>query len=418
MNYNKNKTRVEQLFNAEELNRQTFFLKSILYLIFSLSGIYFITRLFQNNTTLILSIVLVIINLFSIILILLLKKGFLKVSSNITIIILWLSFAFLAFMFGGIYDGAIMAITFVIMISSILLKKISTLIISILSLAYFWFLYYVMANGLKEFQTISPIMTVRDITVIFLGFISVFLFYQRSVRKSLTQIANLLYQKEIDSEKIISTEKSYREIFNSVDDGIFVHDANNGKIIDVNQSACFMFGYTKDELLNKDVEVLSACEEGYTRENAIKKISQSANNPLKFEWRSKRSDNSIFWSEIQLSHSHILGEKRILAVVRDISTRKSIEAELTMARDLAENSSKLKTSFLQNMSHEIRTPMNAITGFACLLSEPDISQEKLNNYTNIINASSAQLLSIVEDILTVSRIETGQETINEKPINI
>jgi len=88
---------------------------------------------------------------------------------------------------------------------------------------------------------------------------------------------------------------------------------------------------------------------------------------------------------------------------------KAQNEDLLKAKDKAEESDKLKTSFLQNMSHEIRTPMNAISGFSGFLTNPKLSEEKKTTYVTIIQNSCTQLLSIVTDILTISALETNQE---------
>ncbi|MBN2663592.1 MAG: response regulator [Bacteroidales bacterium] len=98
--------------------------------------------------------------------------------------------------------------------------------------------------------------------------------------------------------------------------------------------------------------------------------------------------------------------------------RKKAEEELIKAKEKAEESDKLKTAFLHNISHEIRTPMNAICGFSDLLSNPNLTQEKRNNFTTIIQKSSNQLLSIVTDIVTISTIETKQEKLNIEKVCI
>ncbi len=84
-----------------------------------------------------------------------------------------------------------------------------------------------------------------------------------------------------------------------------------------------------------------------------------------------------------------------------------INEELEKARKKAEDSDKLKSAFLANMSHEIRTPMNGIIGFSEMLEDPDITIEKRNQYSKIITQSSHQLLAILNDILDLSKIETG-----------
>ncbi|MDA3955029.1 MAG: response regulator [Bacteroidales bacterium] len=98
--------------------------------------------------------------------------------------------------------------------------------------------------------------------------------------------------------------------------------------------------------------------------------------------------------------------------------RKKADEEIINAKEKAEESDRLKTSFLLNVSHEIRTPMNGIMGFSKLLQKPGNSLEKSNRYTSIIVDSGNQLLSIIDDILDVSKIETGQIDLFEEEINL
>jgi PAS domain S-box-containing protein len=94
------------------------------------------------------------------------------------------------------------------------------------------------------------------------------------------------------------------------------------------------------------------------------------------------------------------------------------EKELLTAKKKAEESDHLKTAFLNNMSHEIRTPLNGILGFTNLLTDPEISYEEREYYARIINQSSNQLLSIIDDIINISTIEAGQEKINEAETDV
>ncbi len=97
---------------------------------------------------------------------------------------------------------------------------------------------------------------------------------------------------------------------------------------------------------------------------------------------------------------------------RDITQKKKAEQELISAKLKAEESDRLKTAFLHNVSHEIRTPMNAIIGFSSLLNEPDLLESDRQQYTEIIFQSSNQLLSIINDIVDVANIESGQVKVN------
>ncbi len=108
----------------------------------------------------------------------------------------------------------------------------------------------------------------------------------------------------------------------------------------------------------------------------------------------------------------------IMGIFKDVSDLMRIENELKEARDRAEESDRLKTSFLANMSHEIRTPMNGIVGFANLLRDPDLSEDKRDLFLKHIDHSSNQLLNIIDDIIDISKIESGQLKISNKPVRI
>ncbi|MBP7462130.1 MAG: response regulator [Candidatus Delongbacteria bacterium] len=122
----------------------------------------------------------------------------------------------------------------------------------------------------------------------------------------------------------------------------------------------------------------------------------------------------------------------IVSIIRDISEQKTAQLgleknyqelkrlndELTEAMKRAEESDRLKTAFLQNLSHEIRTPMNGIIGFAHLLNQSKIGDDKKQYYLQMIFDNSRQLMTILNDTITISRIDTGQEQLEYESVDL
>lgn len=109
---------------------------------------------------------------------------------------------------------------------------------------------------------------------------------------------------------------------------------------------------------------------------------------------------------------------RFVFIHENITERKKTEEELITAKDKAEEGDRLKSAFLANMSHEIRTPMNGILGFAELLKEPDLTGDLQMEYVDIIEKSGIRMLNIINDIIDISKIESGQMKVTIAETNI
>jgi PAS domain S-box-containing protein len=130
----------------------------------------------------------------------------------------------------------------------------------------------------------------------------------------------------------------------------------------------------------------------------------------------------VGFDSVKHHHNYSLTEQQLLKIfaqsLSNVRMRKQMLQDLIAAKEKAEESNRLKTAFLQNLSHEVRTPLNGIIGFADLLQEADITNEERNSYTNIVIDRGWQLTTIINDILTISLLETKQELIFNEDFNL
>jgi PAS domain S-box-containing protein len=200
---------------------------------------------------------------------------------------------------------------------------------------------------------------------------------------------------------------------------IVIYDTD-GIIEYVNARFTEVTGYSSEEIIGRNIaEVFPESSSKESASEILKIISEG--NIWKGETQNHKKDGTSFWESISVSPLRNEDNEitRFIAVKEDITARKLMEHALIEARDRAEKSDKLKDAFLQNLSHEIRTPLNAIVGFSELIKLPDSRKpETIDEYSEIILDNSYQLLSIVSDILTVARIQTGQEEVMYRPLDL
>lgn len=143
--------------------------------------------------------------------------------------------------------------------------------------------------------------------------------------------------------------------------------------------------------------------------NIYNKCVENKEKFLSSELRLLFHDGRIKHLYAEMENFYINGKlERSEGWVQDITARRNIELELIKAKEKAEESDRLKSSFLANMSHEIRTPLNAIVGFSTLLVRKNYSEEKRHLFLNEIKTNSRHLLTIINDILDISKIESEQ----------
>jgi PAS domain S-box-containing protein len=210
---------------------------------------------------------------------------------------------------------------------------------------------------------------------------------------------------------VVENEIKYREIAELLPVGIFETDAN-GYIQFVNRSWVKSVGFTKRDIrskmifsqviVNQDFEKLyNGYKTNHVECNVIRKDGSTFNAIL--------ITNEVVQNSIK---------KGIRGIIIDNTERRKIIDALREEKMKAQQSDKLKTAFLANMSHEIRTPMNAIIGFSNLLAiDKDINSERFNEYLGIIKKSGEHLLALIDDIIDIAKIESGEIQINPTVCN-
>ncbi|MDH5723636.1 MAG: PAS domain S-box protein [Alphaproteobacteria bacterium] len=239
------------------------------------------------------------------------------------------------------------------------------------------------------------------------------------------QYIDVLGQPDIRDQSILQRERDdaillLASIFEVSEIGIIVTD-ENGKVSRVNDSFVRTYGWRREQIINNDFTMLVAEDErDKTRINQKKSISVGVRSTG--EIKILRSDgtvaNALFTSAtLKLSQNR----KFLITTVMDITLRKKMEQTLRFAKEQADSANRSKSSFLANMSHELRTPLNAIIGFSELMIKETfgpVGQEKYKEYLNDVHMSAEHLLGIINEVLDMSKIESGHLELSENKVNV
>ena len=240
---------------------------------------------------------------------------------------------------------------------------------------------------------------------------------------------NRNYKKELANrekaeQSLIESEDKFAKISTSAQDAIIMID-NKGLVTFWNRAAESMFDYTKEEVLGKDLHGLIAPDEykdGY-KQGFMGFMTEGKGTALgqTISLKAKKKTGEEFPVELSLS-SFVLrdGTWNAAGIIRDITYRKKAEEALVDARITAESANRTKSEFLANMSHELRTPLNSIIGFSDMLLEKTTGDlnEKQIKYLRNISTSGRHLLTLINDILDLSKVDAGKMQISYENCSI
>lgn len=220
-----------------------------------------------------------------------------------------------------------------------------------------------------------------------------------------------------NAQKLIESETQNKLILNTAGECILGLN-EKGHITFLNPLAASVLGYKSVELQNKPFYETVISNE--TQELTLKKRLLLEQEQKRSVLTFQRKDKTAFPIEFISNPIYDEGDFIVgsVLVFTDITQRKKEEDELKKAKNEAENSNKAKSLFLANMSHELRTPLNAILGFTSLLKTETLSNKDRKENLQIIQNSGNHLLSLINEILELSKIEAGKLELNPKEINL
>jgi two-component system, sensor histidine kinase and response regulator len=224
------------------------------------------------------------------------------------------------------------------------------------------------------------------------------------------------YQRLREREfQLSESEEKFRRVFETSSDVIVITRVDDGTILEVNREFVERTGYSHDEVVGRKPSELELWED----KDQLKLLSEtlkSAGFMRNVEGRFRLRSGELVTALISSVKATINGRECVISAVRDVTELREAHEALVAAREAALAASEAKSQFLSCMSHEIRTPLNVILGSADLLSDAKLGPEQRHYIDRIVN-NGATLLDLLNSILDLTRVESGQLNLEQVPFN-
>jgi PAS domain S-box-containing protein len=224
------------------------------------------------------------------------------------------------------------------------------------------------------------------------------------------------YITDIDKLKkaslhVAQSNEYFMTVFNSINDAVFIHDYPSGVIHDVNQRACELFGYPREQMLKMEVGQLSALDNAYEQSNALEVIHKAVSiGPQVLEWHARNSAGKEFWVEVNACYANFGQSPKVVITVRDIQERKQAQEVLRQSEEDLKELNAIKDKFFSVIAHDLKSPFNAILGFSELLANDYDSYSEADRKRQIHNISDAASIAykLLQNLLDWARLQIGR----------